>query len=1115
MSLHSYIPPKANAITPLAHAQHPNMAQQSGPPAYGAPPGPADHLYDNTLRGMKDYDLAATSQPSAPRSPWDSAASDPYTHRNIGLQHKQSMQYPPFDPHHTTDLDSLHAPSAHHHHGLQHPHLHHHPYNPPHAGPLFASSSRQSDMHHRHVSRAACLSCRSAKRKCDGTKPVCGPCALRGVKDGYPQDDGGCVYVASKRGGPRFKGVKGAEATKRKLDERDKSGRMKGSRGSDQHSHDDPHSQSPPDHASHGFYPHSSTASTTLDAHGRPADGGPDNPFFASSGPLSSANLDFSRTGGDMLGGIAVPADGLPLVEDTSDAFSFDRERNALTLRSLFRPDAAVGGGLFDDLSATNFESLHKLSANQASVGLSLANFYHKLEDLPKAGVLSLSELSTVDEFGSVEVDMPQALLEIETATKSSVAVNSEQQARALLSDFYELVYPACPVMLPSGHLSSLAFHLSEDDSSALLAATSACVALQLPQNEAKRIVKGSLLFHDPDDHETKAELLDLEHASREEIAAYHARSAEKLLLKKVALLARASSFPSEAAKAMGATKFMPNSRGTQAADIELVRIKLVATHTLLAHYHYGTSNSRRAFHHASQAWNHAQALNLDSGEGVSSAPSWFTHEQKCEWARRAYWTCYAAATVMSCTGGFKPLSVTRDMPSDLGLLPNLRGDRSSWKVLVRGAQFVSRSYASLYDLDSYKNRPENKMDTPGAQPRDKRRKWEMIFERMQKIDADVMQYARSDPVWSDESCFAASVSVGLSRQTMQFEEENEIRLSRSLRIAGKLMTSGALIILHRAQAFANARIFVAPTCGIPGACEDNSDTASDVGGRKTGPDRLWHREAEGLPPSGKAGNLQHSDELSPAMGGDKVYSSTSRSVRSRSASSMSSSGAGSISKSLISSSGSSGAGLGQITFTPCGIPSKFNGGPFEPSESLDRCRYAAGVMYAQLVHINTSTFRHGRRESMAELPIEAKHGRENREQWSAPSLPPFSACSLVLAAYVLLMETLHAQIAAGSEDDVDLTSTEELNEVDETLDQLSPILEPNPHRMGQIPQLAGRQAYMLAIRLRSCILQIESALEKFSRAWEIAKGYAQEVKLLLEVNQSLFTGGSVAQIQS
>ena len=965
---------------------------------------------------------------------------------------------------------------------------------------MYASSSRQADIHHRHVSRAACLSCRSAKRKCDGAKPVCGPCALRGVKDGHPQDDGGCVYVASKRGGPRFKGVKGAEATKRKLDEREKVGKVRGSR--DANSHDESHSLSPTDH---GSLHHDSTATTPLDAsnaHARHPDIDSHASFSTSShAPLPLAHLDLSRAGHDVLVNPAVAAEGLPIMDDTPDAFSFERERNALTTRNLFRPDSTVSGGLFDDLSATNFELLQKLSANQATVGLSLANFYHKLEELPKAGVLALS---SVDEFGSIEVDMPQALLEIETANKSSAAVNSEQQARALLQDFYELVYPACPVMLPSGHLSSLAFHLSEDESSALLAATSACVALHLPQTEAKRIVKGSLLFHDPDDHETKAELLDLEHASREEIAAYHAKSAEKLLLKKVALLARASSFPSEAAKAMDAAKFKANSRGTAGSDIELVRIKLVATHTLLAHYHYGTSNSRRAFHHALQAWNHAQALNLDSGEGVSTAPSWFSHTQKCEWARRAYWTCYTAATVMSCTGGFKPLSVTRDMPSDLGLLPNLLGDRSSWKVLVRGAQFVSRSYASLYELDSYKNRPENRLLDPAAQTREKRRKWETIFERMQKVDADVMQYARSDPVWSDESCFEPN--VGMSRRTVQFEEENEIRLSRSLRIAGKLMTSGALIILHRAQAFANARIFVAPTCGIPGACEDNSDTASDNGGRSRGaPDRLWHREAQGLPPSGKAG--AQTDELSLSMDAPpKSGVAANRSARSRSASSMSSSGAGSVSKSLISSASSS-AGGGAVTFTPCGIPAKFNGGPFEPCESLDRCRFAAGVMYQQLAHINTSTFRLGRRESMSTLPVEADRGRENREQWSAPSLPPFSACSLVLAAYVLLMETLHAQIAAGLEDDLDFTNMDVLEQDSESLNHLSPILQPDPHRTVQVPPLAGRQAYVLAIRLRSCILQIESALEKFSRAWDIAKGYAQEVKLLLEVNQSLFTG--------
>lgn len=1108
MSLHSYPPPKDDLISAHMHAS--DMAQQSVPPIYGSATVPADPLYGNTPRGIKDYEASVPAQLPAQRGHWDPAASDPYAHRHAAFQHQRPTPYPPFEPRHPNEADSHRVPNAHHHHSAQHAHLHHHPYNQPHpADSMYASSSRLADMHHRHVSRAACLSCRSAKRKCDGAKPVCGPCALRGVKDGFPGDDGGCVYVASKRGGPRFKGVKGAEATKRKLDEREKIGKV---RGRDPHSHDgESHSLSPTDH---GSVQHSSAATTPLDASNvqtRPSEALLHTPFTApTNAPLPLAHLDLSRAGPDLLGTAAVTAEGLPIMDESTDAFSFERERNALTTRSLFRPDSAVGGGLFDDLSTTNFELLQKLSANQATVGLSLANFYHKLEELPKAGVLSMSN---VDEFGSIEVEMPRTLLEeIETANKSSAAVNSEQQARSLLQDFYELVYPACPVMLPSGHLSSLAFHLSEDESSALLAATSACVALHLPQSEAKRIIKGSLLFHDPDDHETKAELLDLEHASREEIAAYHAKSAEKLLLKKVALLARASSFPAETAKAMEAAKFMPNSRGTAGSDFELVRIKLVATHTLLAHYHYGTSNSRRAFHHASQAWHHAQALNLDSGEAVSTAPSWFSHTQKCEWARRAYWSCYAAATVMSCTGGFKPLSVTRDMPSDLGLLPNLRGDRSSWKVLVRGAQFVSRSYASLYDLDSYKNRPENKMQDPATQTREKRRRWESIFERMQKVDADVMQYARSDPVWSDETCFEPS--VGMSRQTMQFEEENEVRLSRSLRVAGKLMTSGALIILHRAQAFANARIFVAPTCGIPGTCEDFSDTASDAGSRaRGGPDRLWHREAEGLPPSGKAAATQ-TDELSPSMDSPhKPNAVATRSMRSRSASSMSSSGAGSVSKSLISSASSSGGG-GQVTFTSCGIPAKFNGGPFEPSDSLDRCRFAAGVMYQQLTHINTSTFRLGRRESMATLPVEVNQGRENREQWSAPSLPPFSACSLVLAAYVLLMETLHAQIAAGLEDDLDFTNTDLLDEDDEkTLYQLSPILQPDPHRTAQIPQLAGRQAYVLAIRLRSCILQIESALEKFSRAWEIAKGYAQEVKLLLEVNQSLFTG-SLAQVK-
>lgn len=66
--------------------------------------------------------------------------------------------------------------------------------------------------HQRAVVRAACLNCRSAKRRCDGVAPVCGPCFSRGI------EAGGCNFVSSKRGGPRYKGVKGSEATKAKAD---------------------------------------------------------------------------------------------------------------------------------------------------------------------------------------------------------------------------------------------------------------------------------------------------------------------------------------------------------------------------------------------------------------------------------------------------------------------------------------------------------------------------------------------------------------------------------------------------------------------------------------------------------------------------------------------------------------------------------------------------------------------------------------------------------------------------------------------------------------------------------------------------------------------------------
>lgn len=66
----------------------------------------------------------------------------------------------------------------------------------------------------RTVTRAACLNCRTAKRRCDGAMPICGPCITRGIQPGTESSEGGCVFVASRRGGPRYKGVKGSDAEK-------------------------------------------------------------------------------------------------------------------------------------------------------------------------------------------------------------------------------------------------------------------------------------------------------------------------------------------------------------------------------------------------------------------------------------------------------------------------------------------------------------------------------------------------------------------------------------------------------------------------------------------------------------------------------------------------------------------------------------------------------------------------------------------------------------------------------------------------------------------------------------------------------------------------------------
>ena len=622
---------------------HPSSAQYD--PQAQAGVGPSQHLQGNPGSAyyhpnqglMTDQAPPLRSESGfAPRQGWvQPQYPHPHSQPRLPTYHQRPQHHPYANvehqiPRHIRPPNSGSPPS------LGHP--------PP---------TAHDEAHARSVSRAACLSCRSAKRKCDGVKPICGPCALRGVKEDMSQKDGGCLYVASKRGGPRFKGVKGAEATRRKLEERERLGKGKLQRlAGDSHPEYESYQGQSPEHAndSFSFAPNEAVHSSSGSQQAPYLPGAVKKSFSDSGGisPHTSASPR-SLILGSQQSHVDVDTHGASDFGERSEAsrFTFGDEREALSHPNYFH-QASMGaaGGLFSDVSPTSIETWQRIHNINTNPGFSLANLYQKLENLPKAGVISIS---SVDEVGNIEVDMSHALEEIASATKTSVAVNSEQQARALLSDYYELVYPGCPVMLPSGHLSSIAFHLSDDDSSALLAATSACVALQLPQREVHRIVRGSMHFHSQDGAETTAGLNQLENASRQEIARFHAKSAERLLLKKVALLSKGA--------ALAKTPHH-DSTAPPLPDLQLVRIKLVATHTLLSHYYSGTSDPKRGFHHSSQAWNHAQGLQLDDTTATSSGPSWFSTAQKCEWARRVFWASYTAATVMSCTGGFVSVMV-------------------------------------------------------------------------------------------------------------------------------------------------------------------------------------------------------------------------------------------------------------------------------------------------------------------------------------------------------------------------------------------------------------------------------------------------------------------------
>ncbi|EPQ32337.1 uncharacterized protein PFL1_00533 [Pseudozyma flocculosa PF-1] len=1062
-------------------------------------------------------------QTFAPLQHWAEPSSSQQGHfvQRPPQQHPSSLRRQQHHPYASLDHAKATLPHQTPHHPLSNVHaLQTHVQSGAGHGALFAEIEAHGT---RQVSRAACLSCRSAKRKCDGVKPVCGPCAQRGVQGDAAHPDGACVYVASKRGGPRFKGIRGREATKKVLNERERlrmeeEERAMRERGRQTASFS-PEAASSADASGFAASHHGSSRSRDSAPASTSLTSVSTRPHITPDGgvsPGSDLPSLYSRVSSETVGPISPQTPLTPASSRDASAgavpspnvFAFGNEKEALFQSNYFREPHGGCGGLFDDLSVANLEMWQNLQGEQASAADVFANFYKKLESLPKAGVLGASgnnDEPIIDDF-----DVQSANVDVTEASKKAAAVNSEQQTRALLSDYYELVYPGCPVMLPSGHLSSLAFHLSDDDSSALLAAISSCVALQLPQSEVHRIVRGSMHLTHPDDKEANAGLGALEGAPREEIALFHAKSAERLLLKKVVQLARGSDALPEGKKGALGGLHQASLSSTFAPDLELVRIKLIATHVLLAHYYYGITEQKRAFHHATQAWTHCQSLDLDARGAAPAAPSWFSSTQKSEWAKRAFWASYTAATVMSCTGGFNPLAVKRDAAEDLSLLPGADQELASWKVLVKGAQFVSRAYATLFDLEAFKKDPAHELIAGQPQPRQHQQKWEEIFSRMQGLDNDVMNYVRRDPAWSDRTCF--EVTVIASRRTALFDDENDTRLKRSLRIAGKLMTSGALIILHRTQAFANAKIFVAPTCGLPGTFDDSSEgsasTDSMCGSRQ--PD-----ESAAVVSSGATPRQAHaSDDNTSARKHEQRPSSEQMSdraakrVRTRPGRSLSNSSRSSSSSDSGGGNSTSGSGavlrVKKIALTRQGIPVSFAGGPFEPMVSLERCRFAASVMYTELPNICGSTFQHGRRESMGLLPVEGLNlglpAPISRDEWSAPSLPPFSACSLVLAAYVFLMETLHAQLSAGGSAPLDAM----LLQTSKSL-EVPFLLNADPDRVRQLPQLRGTEALQLAVRLRHAITEIEHALQKFSRAWEVAKNYVQEVRILLEVNNGLF----------
>lgn len=267
-----------------------------------------------------------------------------------------------------------------------------------------------------------------------------------------------------------------------------------------------------------------------------------------------------------------------------------------------------------------------------------------------------------------------------------------------------------------------------------------------------------------------------------EEIAAKHANSSENILFRYA-----------QSQQACFASPMDVDVDGTE----ELVQIEAAAAHTLLCHFYYGSGkpgSHERAYKHALEAWNGIQKFDLPRRSRLQAAQHQqqqqpnpnrpFTPDLMMEWAKRVYWASYAAATVMSCTGGFQPFAAPRDRVMDLQMRPQLDHDVAAWGTMIRGAQQVSQAYRLLYDLDQLRTRLASAdASSASATYHQDSAERQRIFNAMLKLDGEIDTYTRFDPYWRKGFVLDESVTAGI--------EPSEVELARSLHIAGRLMCGG------------------------------------------------------------------------------------------------------------------------------------------------------------------------------------------------------------------------------------------------------------------------------------------------------------------------------------